>query len=137
MNLNNKAIDFLLLFITLAIGLISFITNLGWLRVFLMIGFVIYYICFIVIGIIYINKGCSTEDKSGKRKYFIMLATFLIFNLACPDVSDSGDSYNFFGFLRYAEGKITDILMFAGQLLFAISAITIGIARITYKKKSQ
>lgn len=128
------------IFVTLlciAIAAISWILNMGWLRLsmtFLLIPF-FHAIIFFLVNIF--SLDCVQKSKKSKSIYIMLCITYLLPYLLLPDFGDTNEGYLFFG-LIHVHGDIP-VVFGAAAWIAALAHIVLLIlqtAKIIKMRKS-
>lgn len=118
-----QAVDSLLLALTVIIGIISYILNLGWIRIIFIIPFLAYNIIMLIVGIIYVFINRKNRKIKHRNVFYLGLLTYLLFNVFLCDGADIGPPYCFFGLIKiYGEGSLFNNI---STVSFIISLICI------------
>jgi len=129
-----QAADLVLVVLTVIVGIISYILNLGWIRVIFIIPFLAYNTILLISGIIYVLTS-RKEGRVKKRKAFYLgLLTYILFNVFLFDGGDIGPAYCFFGLIKiYGSGYFfyyTSMI----SLIISLICIILNIKAIMSKK---
>lgn len=128
-----KVVDLLLLMIAVTIGVLSYVFNMGWLRIIYSIPLFVYSFTVLILGIIYVFKNCNVGNIKQRKVFYISLLTYILFNVFLLDSGDTGSSYCFFGLIKldFLVSLLSDIAMMS----LVISLISIGLIIKAIKNK--
>ena len=127
--MKQQSVDLLLLALTVIVGIISYILNLGWVRIIFIIPFLAYNTIMLITGIIYVFM------KRKKRNiYYLSLLTYVLFNVFLCDGGDVGPPYCFFGLIKiYGNGSLFYYISMI-SLIISLICIVLNIIGIISKK---
>lgn len=119
--MKQRIVDLLLLIFTLIVGIISYILNIGWIRVLFIIPFLAYNFIVLILGIIYVFNNCNKGKIKQRYVFYLGLLAYILFNVFLYDGGDVGTTYCFFGLIE---------LHGDGSLFFTISMVSLVISLI-------
>lgn len=119
--------------------ILSYVLNFGWIRFFLAIIFLPYFISIIIVNFIYLASCPLTFLRiKGIKILFFSIISFLLANLFLPDGGDTGSSYCFFGLIKIksdSASSITSTVFNIALYIFLIIHIYYYIKQIIEIKK--
>jgi hypothetical protein len=132
-----QTVDLLLLIFTVIVGIISYILNLGWIRLLLFLPFLVYNLIVLISGIIYVSKNCNEGKIKQRNVFYLSLLTYILFNVFFYDCADIGPSYCFFSLIKiHGDGFsffITSMVSLV-SLIISLRCIVLNIKAIINKK---
>lgn len=124
-----QAADLVLVVLTVIVGIISYILNLGWIRVIFIIPFLAYNTIILLSGIIYVLTSHKEGEIKQRKAFYLGLLTYILF-----DGGDIGPAYCFFGLINiYGNGSFfyyTSMI----SLIISLICIILNIKAIMSKK---
>lgn len=90
-----QAADLVLVVLTVIVGIISYILNLGWIRVIFIIPFLAYNTIILISGIIYVLTSRKEGAVKQRKAFYLGLLTYILFNVFLFDGGDIGPAYCF------------------------------------------
>ncbi len=129
-----QAADLVLVVLTVIVGIISYILNLGWIRVIFIIPFLAYNTILLISSIIYVLTSRKEGEVKQRKAFYLGLLTYIIFNVFLFDGGDIGPEYCFFGLIKiYGSGFFfyyTSMI----SLVISLICIILNIKAIISKK---
>ncbi|MBE6091025.1 MULTISPECIES: hypothetical protein [Clostridium] len=129
-----QAADLVLVVLTVIVGIISYILNLGWIRVIFIIPFLAYNTIILISGIIYVLTSRKEGAVKQRKAFYLGLLTYILFNVFLFDGGDIGPAYCFFGLIKiYGSGSFfyyTSMI----SLIISLICIILNIKAIMSKK---
>lgn len=128
-----QAVDLLLLVLTVIVGIISYILNLGWVRIIFIIPFLVYNILMLITGIIYVLMNSKKGKSKPRNVFYIILVSYILFNVFLCDGGDVGPPYCFFSLIKiYGNGSL---FYYTSMISLSISLICIVLSIIAIINK--
>jgi hypothetical protein len=129
-----QTVDLLLLIFTVIVGIISYILNIGWLRLIFILPFLVYYLIVLISGIIYVSKNCSKGNKKQRNVFYFGLLTYVFFNVFFFDTADIGPPYCFFGLIKIYKYESLFYIISMVSLIISLICIVLNIKAIINRK---
>lgn len=129
-----QTVDLLLLIFTVTVGIISYILNIGWIRLIFFLPFLGYNLIVLISGIIYVSKNCNEGNIKQRKVFYLSLLTYILFNVFFIDGGDIGPSYCFFSLIKvYGDGYLLNNVSMV-SLTISLICIVLNIKAIINKK---
>ncbi|WP_238947969.1 hypothetical protein [Clostridium sp. YIM B02569] len=129
-----QAADLVLVVLTVIVGIISYILNLGWIRVIFIIPFLAYNTIILISGIIYVLTSRKEGAVKQRKAFYLGLLTYILFNVFLFDGGDIGPAYCFFGLIKiYGSGSFFYYISMI-SLIISLICIILNIKAIMSKK---
>ncbi len=116
--------------LTLILGIIFRVTNIGWFLIILFIPEVIYRVCYFIFLQLFINS--SDFNKSFNLiMYIVSISSYLLMSLFAIEMADTGGAYTMLRIIINPPPFITFIYVFSLvlNLILLVSLITIAVTR--------
>lgn len=119
--MKQQVADFSMLVLAVVLGIVSYILNLGSIRITYFISFLVYNLIVLISGIIYVYNNCSEGNPKQRNIFYTSLLTYIFFNMFFPDSGDTDFSYCFFYLIKVYD----NIYMYISMISLVISVVCI------------